>query len=127
MDIKLLMGILAFLLNPLVPSLVDLDQTGFIPTTPSGIMHILDKAQRSERELMLLSIDTEKASTASMVTPPGNPGALQLGTPVPNLDNKCIQPPEGLSQSQQGDFGLIPGWSFTPCCFLSTWSPLHSM
>ncbi|KAJ1155080.1 hypothetical protein NDU88_007816 [Pleurodeles waltl] len=51
-DIKLLMGILAFRLDPLMPGLMDPDQASFIPRQQCGgntnqIMHILDKAQRS--------------------------------------------------------------------------------
>ncbi|KAJ1115659.1 hypothetical protein NDU88_003881 [Pleurodeles waltl] len=65
-DTKLLMGILASSLNPLMPGLVDLDQLGFIPLRQCGdktkqIMHMRDKAQRMGREQMLLIIDAEKA------------------------------------------------------------------
>lgn len=65
-DAKLFAGILAARLSPLMDDIIDLGQSGFIPTRQGAdntkrLLHLIDLVHRSHTPAFFLSIDAEKA------------------------------------------------------------------
>lgn len=65
-DLKLFTGVLAHRLGPMMPGIIEPDQSSFIQNRQCGdntkrILHLIDKAHKTPLRAVLLTVDAEKA------------------------------------------------------------------